>query len=386
MQGRASRKGWCLMEQSQLATRWQGGRFRAVATAEAGEGTAALATTAGAAVLAGAPAAEPTGARPGGERPLVLVADDDPDVLDLVVARIEAMGFEVVAARDGGEALRLAVERSPEIAILDVAMPRLDGLEVTRRLRLRDPDDGTAVILMTARVADADVVRGFEAGAEDYIKKPFSLRELTEAVKRKQEQRALRSSEAATRRMAGEQTALREVATAVAGEATPREVFAQVSERAGTTLGADVGVVLRLGDTPMRRGWWACGGRRPVRAAARRAAARPAGFVARSARGPRPDRRGAARRPREPAGGRRPGPRRRRALGCRRARLRRGAVSPRGGGVPAALRGAGRAHDRERRRAAPARDARLRRRPDRAAQPARVQGAARDRGRGRAPP
>jgi diguanylate cyclase (GGDEF)-like protein len=256
------------MEQSQLATCWQGGRLRAVATAEAGDGTAAPATTAEAAVLVGAPAAEPTSAGSGGERPLVLVADDDPDVLDLVVERIEAMGFEVVAARDGGEALRLAVERSPQIAILDVAMPHLDGLEVTRRLRMRDPDDGIAVILMTARVADADVVGGFEAGAEDYIKKPFSLRELTEAVKRKQEQRALRTREAATRRMAGEQAALREVATAVAGEATPREVFALAAKGAGTTLGADIAAVLRLGDVPEAArvvGVWAAEGRETPR-------------------------------------------------------------------------------------------------------------------------
>jgi diguanylate cyclase (GGDEF)-like protein len=186
----------------------------------------------------------------GEERGLVLVADDDPDVLQLVVERMEAMGYEVIAARDGGEALRLAIERSPAIAILDVAMPSLDGLEVTRELRLREPAEPVAVILMTARVGDADVVRGFEAGAEDYIKKPFSLRELTEAVKRQQEERTLRRREAATRRMVGEQAALRDVATAVAGDATPREVFALVSERAGRTLGGVVGAVLRLGDAP----------------------------------------------------------------------------------------------------------------------------------------
>jgi diguanylate cyclase (GGDEF)-like protein len=243
------------MEQSHRARRTQGSRAPAAA---------ARADRGGVAVLAGAPAAEPAGARDEDERPLVLVADDDPDVLELVVDRIEGMGFEVVAARDGGEALRLAVERNPAIAILDVAMPLLDGLEVTRRLRARDPADGVAVILMTARVADADVVRGFEAGAEEYIKKPFSLRELTEAVRRKQEQQALRRREAATRRMAGEQAALREVATAVAAEATPRQVFALVAEAAGTTLGADAAAVLRLGDVPHAArvvGAWAADGR-----------------------------------------------------------------------------------------------------------------------------
>jgi len=184
------------------------------------------------------------------ERPLVLVADDDPDVLELVVGRMKAMGYEVLAARDGEEALELAMESRPGIAILDVAMPRMDGLEVTRRLRARSWGRQIAIILMTARVADADVVRGFEAGAAEYIKKPFSLRELTEAVKRKQEDRDLRRREADTRRLADEQAALRRVATSVAAEALPREVFAQVAEEAGRALEADVGTVLRLGDTP----------------------------------------------------------------------------------------------------------------------------------------
>jgi diguanylate cyclase (GGDEF)-like protein len=252
------------MEQSHRARRTQGSRALAATTARAGGDGVVPPDRGAVAVLAGAPVPEPAGARSDGERPLVLVADDDPDVLDLVVDRMEGMGFEVLAARDGGEALRLAVERNPAIAILDVAMPRLDGLEVTRRLRSRDPADGVAVILMTARVADADVVRGFEAGAEEYIKKPFSVRELTEAVRRKQEQQALRRREAATRRMAGEQAALREVATAVAAEATPRQIFALVAEAAGTTLGADAAAVLRLGDVPGAArvvGAWAADGR-----------------------------------------------------------------------------------------------------------------------------
>ena len=254
------------MEQSQLATRQEGARFRAVATEEAGDGAAGS----GGPAKAGGPAGVTNAGRApveAADRTLVLVADDDPDVLELVVGRVEAMGFEVVAARDGGEALKLAVERNPAIAILDVAMPRLDGLEVTRRLRARDQSNGVAVILLTARVAEADVIRGFEAGAEDYIRKPFSLRELTEAVKRKEERRMLRRREEATRRMVGEQAALREVATAVAGEATPREVFALVAERAVTTLGADVGAVLRLGDAHgaarVVGGWQADGRRAP---------------------------------------------------------------------------------------------------------------------------
>jgi DNA-binding response OmpR family regulator len=114
--------------------------------------------------------------------PLVLVADDDPDILALVGFRLERAGYEVLAARDGEEALTLALERQPDLAILDVMMPKLDGYEVTQRLRDNAATNGMPVILLTARVQEADITRGFEAGADDYIKKPFSPQELRARV------------------------------------------------------------------------------------------------------------------------------------------------------------------------------------------------------------
>jgi DNA-binding response OmpR family regulator len=114
----------------------------------------------------------------GNGRPVVLVADDDPDILALVTFRLERAGYDVVAAQDGEEALRLAVEHAPDLAILDVMMPKLDGYEVTARLRQRDATRRMPVILLTARVQEADIARGFEAGADDYVKKPFSPQEL----------------------------------------------------------------------------------------------------------------------------------------------------------------------------------------------------------------
>ncbi len=114
--------------------------------------------------------------------PLVLVADDDPDILALVGFRLERAGYEVLAARDGEEALALALERQPDLAILDVMMPKLDGYEVTQRLRDNAATNGMPVILLTARVQEADITRGFEAGADDYIKKPFSPQELRARV------------------------------------------------------------------------------------------------------------------------------------------------------------------------------------------------------------
>jgi DNA-binding response OmpR family regulator len=111
-------------------------------------------------------------------RPLVLVADDDPDILSLVAFRLERAGYEVVQATDGDDAVQLALERLPDLAILDVMMPRVDGYEATRRLREHAYTSRIPIILLTARVQEADVARGFEAGADDYIKKPFSPQEL----------------------------------------------------------------------------------------------------------------------------------------------------------------------------------------------------------------
>lgn len=114
--------------------------------------------------------------------PLVLVADDDPDILDLVRFRLERSGYTVATAEDGAEAVRLACELSPALAVLDVMMPSLNGFEVTRRLRGDPATARIPVILLTAKAQDADVQEGFEAGADDYIRKPFSPRELSARV------------------------------------------------------------------------------------------------------------------------------------------------------------------------------------------------------------
>jgi DNA-binding response OmpR family regulator len=111
-------------------------------------------------------------------RPLVLVAEDDEDILDLVVFDLESEGYDVLTARDGQEAVALALERHPDLVLLDVAMPGLDGYEVTRRLRADESTRGTPVVLLTARAQVKDVIAGFEAGANDYVTKPFRPDEL----------------------------------------------------------------------------------------------------------------------------------------------------------------------------------------------------------------
>jgi DNA-binding response OmpR family regulator len=109
----------------------------------------------------------------------VLIADDEATSRHLIQATLGGWGFQVVVAVDGCEALRVLQEsRGPEIAMLDWMMPGIDGLEVCRRVRATMPNAATYIILVTARGGLENVVRGLEAGADDYITKPFDPREL----------------------------------------------------------------------------------------------------------------------------------------------------------------------------------------------------------------
>jgi DNA-binding response OmpR family regulator len=115
-------------------------------------------------------------------QPIVLAADDDEDILELIVFRLERSGYTVLQARDGAEALDLARRSRPDLAVLDVMMPKLDGFELTRRLREDESTSKMPIILLTARTQEADVQRGFDAGADDYLRKPFSPQELRARV------------------------------------------------------------------------------------------------------------------------------------------------------------------------------------------------------------
>ncbi|HYA08332.1 MAG TPA: response regulator [Gaiellaceae bacterium] len=116
------------------------------------------------------------------EPAVVLVADDDDDILLLVTTRLRRDGFEVIQARDGDEALGLALERRPAIAVLDIGVPGLDGLDVVRAIRADAATKEMRVILLTAKAQESDVRRGFEAGADAYVKKPFSPADLSARV------------------------------------------------------------------------------------------------------------------------------------------------------------------------------------------------------------
>ena len=118
----------------------------------------------------------------GNGQPLILIADDDPDILALVSFRLERAGYEVVQARNGEEAVQLALARRPDLAVIDVMMPRIDGYEATRQLRRQEETSRMPIILLTARVQEEDIARGFDAGADDYVRKPFSPQELGSRV------------------------------------------------------------------------------------------------------------------------------------------------------------------------------------------------------------
>ena len=105
----------------------------------------------------------------------ILVIDDDPTLNSLIRQSFHAKGYEVITALTGAEGLKLAYRLHPDVIVLDIMMPDLDGYETC--LRLREISE-VSVLMLTAMTSEEDLLRGFEAGADDYVKKPFSLKEL----------------------------------------------------------------------------------------------------------------------------------------------------------------------------------------------------------------
>ena len=117
-------------------------------------------------------------------KPKILVVDDEPDAVELVSFNLKAAGFDVVTAADGAEALKRAKEHQPDLLVLDVMLPEVDGLEVCKIIR-RDPSVAhIPIIMLTAKAAEIDRVLGLELGADDYVTKPFSPRELVLRIRK----------------------------------------------------------------------------------------------------------------------------------------------------------------------------------------------------------
>src|SRR5690606_12748236 len=111
-------------------------------------------------------------------RPAVLVVEDEKAISDLIAFHLEQSGFEPVVAGDGKRALSLTADRLPALVVLDLMLPDMDGLEILRYFRSQERSARLPVILLTARAEEADRILGLEIGADDYVVKPFSPREL----------------------------------------------------------------------------------------------------------------------------------------------------------------------------------------------------------------
>jgi diguanylate cyclase (GGDEF)-like protein len=125
---------------------------------------------------------EPAGLLKRTGKDLILVVDDDPDIARFVEVNLTLQGFEVVVAHDGEQALALVNDRQPDLAVVDLMMPHVDGLELTRKLRANPLTASMPIIMLTARGMTVDKVLGLTAGADDYLVKPFDTLELVARV------------------------------------------------------------------------------------------------------------------------------------------------------------------------------------------------------------
>ncbi len=110
-------------------------------------------------------------------RPSVLVVEDEEPIRDLVCFHLDLAGYDCVAVGDGGEALRQAAEQRFDLIVLDVVLPTADGISVCRAVRSAGPNTDVPILMLTARREEADKVLGLESGADDYLTKPFGIRE-----------------------------------------------------------------------------------------------------------------------------------------------------------------------------------------------------------------
>ena len=113
----------------------------------------------------------------------ILVVDDEPDILNLLEYNLKRSGFQAILAKDGPEAIEAARANRPDLVLLDIMLPDMEGTEVLRRLKSMEATASIPVIMLTAKGEEVDKIVGFELGAEDYITKPFSPRELILRVK-----------------------------------------------------------------------------------------------------------------------------------------------------------------------------------------------------------
>lgn len=116
-------------------------------------------------------------------KPKILIVDDEPDTVELIEFNLKAAGYECASAGDGNEALKKARSFCPDLIVLDLMLPEVDGLEVCKILKRDSAASGIPILMLTAKAAEIDRVLGLELGANDYVTKPFSPRELVLRIK-----------------------------------------------------------------------------------------------------------------------------------------------------------------------------------------------------------
>lgn len=122
----------------------------------------------------------------------ILIVDDEKNIVDILKFNLKKEGFEILEAYDGEQAISMALEENPDLILLDIMLPKVDGFEVCRRLR---KSLSTPILMLTAKAEEVDKVLGLELGADDYITKPFSTRELMARVKANLRRHVIENSE-----------------------------------------------------------------------------------------------------------------------------------------------------------------------------------------------
>jgi two-component system alkaline phosphatase synthesis response regulator PhoP len=113
----------------------------------------------------------------------ILIVDDEEDILELLKYNISKEGFDVISAENGEEGLALAHSHAPDLIVLDLMMPGIDGLDVCKKLKAEDDTRAIPVIMLTAKGTESDIIVGLELGADDYVSKPFSPKVLMARIK-----------------------------------------------------------------------------------------------------------------------------------------------------------------------------------------------------------
>ena len=132
----------------------------------------------------------------------ILIVDDEKNIVDIIAFNLKKEGYQVIKAADGEEGVKKAMEENPDLILLDIMMPKMDGYEACKKIREKK---NTPIIMLTARAEELDKVLGLELGADDYVTKPFGVRELMARVKANLRKSALREEPAAEEKPAAEE-------------------------------------------------------------------------------------------------------------------------------------------------------------------------------------